>query len=135
MKLKVVFVGTVLLAFSFTQVMNAQQKKGEPWTIPAEYKKMANPVAKDDANLKLGASSWAKNCASCHGKTGLGDGPKGRMTKTFPGDFSGAAFQGFSDGDMFYQTKFGRGEMPAYDKKIPDNEIWAMVHHMRSFKK
>ena len=51
MKLKVVFVGTVLLAFSFTQVMNAQQKKGEPWTIPAEYKKMANPVAKDDANL------------------------------------------------------------------------------------
>ncbi len=135
MKLKVVFVGTVLLAFSFTQVMNAQQKKGEPWTIPAEYKKMANPVAKDDANLKLGASSWAKNCASCHGKTGLGDGPKGRMTKTFPGDFSGAAFQGFSDGDIFYQTKFGRGEMPAYDKKIPDNEIWAMVHHMRSFKK
>jgi len=135
MKLKVVFVGTVLLAFSFTQVMNAQQKKSEPWTIPAEYKKMANPVAKDDANLKLGASSWAKNCASCHGKTGLGDGPKGRMTKTFPGDFSGAAFQAFSDGEMFYQTKFGRGEMPAYDKKIPDNEIWAMVHQMRSFKK
>ncbi|MCU0409749.1 MAG: cytochrome c [Bacteroidales bacterium] len=135
MKLKVVFVGTVLLAFSFTQVMNAQQKKGEPWTIPAEYKKMANPVAKDDANLKLGASSWAKNCASCHGKTGLGDGPKGRMTKTFPGDFSAAAFQAFTDGEMFYQTKMGRGEMPAYDKKIPDNEIWAMVHHMRSFKK
>lgn len=135
MKLKVVFVGTVLLAFSFTQVMNAQQKKGEPWTIPAEYKKMANPVAKDDANLKLGASSWAKNCASCHGKTGLGDGPKGRMTKTHPGDFSGAAFQAYSDGDMFYQTKTGRGEMPAYDKKIPDNEIWAIVHHMRTFKK
>ena len=84
---------------------------------------------------KLGASSWAKNCASCHGKTGLGDGPKGRMTKTFPGDFSGAAFQAFADGEMFYQTKIGRGEMPAYDKKIPDNEIWAIVHHMRTFKK
>ncbi|MCI0522385.1 MAG: cytochrome c [Bacteroidales bacterium] len=135
MKFKVLFVSTVLLAFSVTQVMNAQQKKGEPWTIPAESKKMANPVAKDDATLKLGASSWAKNCASCHGKTGLGDGPKGRMTKTFPGDFSSAAFQAYTDGDIFYQTKVGRGEMPAYDKKIPDNEIWALVHHMRSFKK
>lgn len=135
MKLKIVLAGTVLLAFSVTQVMDAQQKKGEPWTIPAEYKKMANPVPKDDVNLKLGASSWAKNCASCHGKTGLGDGPKGRMTKTSPGNFSSAEFQALADGDMFYQTKTGRGEMPAYDKKVPDNEMWAIVHHMRTFKK
>jgi len=41
MKLKVLFVGTVLLAFGLTQVVDAQQKKGEPWVIPAEYKKMA----------------------------------------------------------------------------------------------
>lgn len=135
MKLKVLFVGTVLMAFGLTQVMNAQQKKGEPWTIPAEYKKMANPVTKDDASVKAGQVSYMKNCASCHGKTGLGDGPKGRMTKTFPGDFSGAAFQGYADGEMFYQTKFGRGEMPAYDKKIPDNEMWSIVNYMRTLKK
>lgn len=135
MKFKVLFVGAALLAFSFTQVMNAQQKKGEPWVIPAEYKKMANPVAKDDASVKAGQASFAKNCASCHGKTGLGDGPKGRMTKTFPGDFSGAAFQAYADGEMFYQTKLGRGEMPAYDKKIPDTEIWSMINYMRTLKK
>ncbi len=134
--IKVFSVMFVTAAFAFMSVTaNAQQKKGEPWVIPAEYKKMANPVAKDDASVKAGMTAYNKNCASCHGKTGLGDGPKGRMTKTFPGDFSGAAFQAYTDGEMFYQTKFGRDEMPAYDKKIPDTEIWSMIHYMRTLKK
>lgn len=80
-------------------------------------------------------TSWMKNCASCHGKTGLGDGPKGRMTKTHPGNFSTAAFQTGTDGELFYRTKVGRGEMPAYANKIPDNEIWSMVHYMRGMAK
>jgi mono/diheme cytochrome c family protein len=136
MKLRVVFAGAVLLAFSLTQAVNAQgQKKAEPWPVPDKEKKMANPVANDDATAKLGMASWAKNCASCHGKAGLGDGPKGRMCKTNPGNFADAAFQGATDGELFYRTKTGRGEMPGYDKKIPDNEIWALVHYMRTFKK
>jgi mono/diheme cytochrome c family protein len=136
MKFKSVFVSALLLTFSFSQVMNAQsQKKAEPWPVPAAEKAKVNPVACDDATMKLGMSSWAKNCASCHGKTGLGDGVKGRMGKTNPGDFSTAEFQASTDGELFYRTKAGRGEMPAFDKKIPDNEIWAMVNHMRSFKK
>ncbi len=130
---KVFSVMFVTAAFAFMSVTaNAQQKKGEPWVIPAEYKKMANPVASDDASVKAGQVAFARNCASCHGKTGLGDGPKGRMLKTFPGDFSGAAFQAYTSGEMFYQTKFGRGEMPAYDKKIPDTEIWNMVNYMKT---
>jgi len=130
---KVFSVMFVTAAFAFMSVTaNAQQKKGEPWVIPAEYKKMANPVASDDASVKAGQVAFAKNCASCHGKTGLGDGPKGRMCKTFPGDFSGATFQAYTAGEMFYQTKFGRGEMPAYDKKIPDTEIWNMVNYMKT---
>ena len=135
MKLKVLFASTMIVAFSLTQAVNAQQKKAEAWPVPAADKAKANPVANDDANLKLGMTSWNKNCASCHGKTGLGDGPKGRMCKTHPGNFSDAAFQGGTDGELFYRTKVGRGEMPAYDKKIPENEMWALVHYMRSLKK
>jgi mono/diheme cytochrome c family protein len=136
MKLKILFASAILVAFSATQAVNAQaQKAAEPWPVPAADKAKVNPVAKDDASLKLGMTSWMKNCASCHGKTGLGDGPKGRMTKTHPGDFSGAGFQAGTDGEIYYRTKVGRGEMPAYDKKIPDNEIWAMVHYMRGMAK
>ena len=136
MKFKSVFVSALLLAFSFSQVMNAQsQKKAEPWPVPDNEKCVVNPVKADDATMKLGMTSWSKNCASCHGKTGLGDGVKGRMAKTNPGNFSTAEFQAFTDGELFYRTKTGRNEMPAFDKKIPDNEIWAMVHYMRGFKK
>jgi mono/diheme cytochrome c family protein len=136
MKFKSVIVCAGLLAFSFSQVMNAQgQKKAEAWPVPATEKCKVNPVKADDATLQLGTSSWSKNCASCHGKTGLGDGVKGRMCKTNPGDFSSAEFQAFTDGELFYRTKTGRNEMPSFDKKIPENEIWALVNHMRSFKK
>jgi len=136
MKFKSVFVSALLLAFSFSQVMNAQsQKKAEPWPVPDKDKCIVNPAKADDATMKLGMTAWSKNCASCHGKTGLGDGVKGRMLKTHPGNFSSTDFQAFTDGELFYRTKAGRNEMPAFDKKIPDNEIWAMVHYMRSFKK
>lgn len=135
-KVKIISAMFLTAAFAMMSVTTyAQQKKAEPWTIPAEYQKMANPVKADDASLKAGKLSYDKLCASCHGKLGLGDGPKGRMCKVFPGDFAGATFQAQSDGVLFYQTKIGRGEMPAYDKKIPDNDIWNMVNYMRTFKK
>ena len=136
MKLRILFASALLLAFTASQTVNAQaQKKAEPWPVTPAEKSMKNPVANDDAAMKLGMAAWMKNCASCHGKTGLGDGPKGRMTKTHPGNFSTAEFQAATDGELFARTKIGRGEMPAYDKKIPDNEIWAMVHFMRGMEK
>jgi hypothetical protein len=66
---------------------------------------------------------------------GLGDGVKARALKTFPGDFSSAAYQDQTDGEHFYKTKFGRGEMPKYEGKMSDNDIWNMVNYMRTFKK
>jgi mono/diheme cytochrome c family protein len=78
---------------------------------------------------------YTKNCASCHGKAGLGDGVKARALKTFPGDFSKTDFQGQTDGDHFYKSKMGRGEMPKYEGKLADNDIWNLVNYMRTFKK
>jgi mono/diheme cytochrome c family protein len=113
----------------------AQQKKGEPWIIPDEYKQLSNPVTPDEVSVKAGQLAFEKKCALCHGKTGLGDGFKGKMCRTFPGDFSSEEFQSYTDGEIFFQTRFGRGEMPAYGKTIPDNEIWNMVNYIRTLKK
>lgn len=96
---------------------------------------MKNAVAKGDASTKAGLAVYTKNCASCHGKAGLGDGVKARALKTFPGDFAKADYQGQTDGDHFYKTKTGRGEMPKYEGKLTDDDMWNVVNYMRTFKK
>jgi mono/diheme cytochrome c family protein len=111
------------------------QEKGKPWPVADKDKNMKNPVAKGDASNKAGMALYNKNCASCHGKAGLGDGVKARALKTFPGDFSKADYQNQTDGELFYKTKVGRGEMPKYEGKIADNDIWNIVNYTRTFKK
>ena len=128
--IKVFFLSAAVLMMSATLV--AQPK---PWTVPANFKTMKNPVAKDDASTKAGKTLYDKNCASCHGKTGLGDGVKARALKTFPGDFSKAEYQDQTDGEHFYKTKTGRSEMPKYEGKMSDTDIWNTVNYMRTFKK
>jgi mono/diheme cytochrome c family protein len=127
----VLAVGAGLMAMTYTY----QQQKPKPWDVPAKYKDMKNPSKSSEAVVKAGEALYKKNCASCHGKTGMGDGVKSKTLKTFPGDFSSADFQKQTDGDMFFKTKTGRDEMPKFDKKIPDEDIWTMVNYMRSLKK
>lgn len=105
----------------------------KPWTVPDKYVKMVNPVEPD---AKEGKAIWVKHCQSCHGKTGLGDGSKAPQLKTEPGDFSKAEVQKQTDGALFYKVSEGRDDMPAFKKKLADeDEVWQVVSYMRSFKK
>ncbi len=118
--------GVMFLAFT----MPDQQSK--PWPVPDKYKKMENTVKFDKA---AATALWNKHCKSCHGKDGLGDGPKAAQLDTPSGDFTEASFQKQSDGALFYKTLEGRDDMPTFKKKIPDEEdIWQLVHYMRTFK-
>ncbi|MDP2424373.1 MAG: cytochrome c [Bacteroidales bacterium] len=138
-KSMIFFFGICIMGISMIglTVPQAQQQIPEPWPVPENFKKMKNPV--DPANKEmatLGRNAYNKHCRSCHGNKGLGDGPRAASLKTFPGDFSSAEFQKFPDGEHFYRTNVGRGEMPAYEKTIPDvEERWAIVNFMRTFKK
>jgi len=129
---------TVLLSGCLALLMLSfavPQDQPEEWPVPAEYKNMKNPVKADAESLQIGKMLYKKYCASCHGKTGLGDGPKARMLDTFSGDFSGDFYQNQTDGEHFYKTKEGRGDMPGYDGKVEDEDIWHMINYMRTFKK
>ena len=123
----------VVLAFiplaAFTQ-----PQKPKAWPAPAEMKSKANPVKSSAASIADGKEAYDKMCASCHGKKGLGDGPKAKLLETSSGDFSSTGFQAMSDGELFWKTKTGRGEMPAYKGKLTDEEIWSVVHYMRKLK-
>ena len=126
----VIMIFSALFYFSFTYVVSTE------WEVPAKYKKMENPVEMDSEGKMIAKQLYSKHCKSCHGKTGLGDGPKAAELDTPSGDFSSAEFQGQSDGELYYKTTFGRDDMPAYDKKIPEDEDrWLIVHYMRTFAK
>jgi mono/diheme cytochrome c family protein len=106
----------------------------EDWPVPGKYKKMENPVPNDKESLSIGKQLWSVHCRSCHGKSGLGDGPKAADLDTDSGDFSSSGFQEQSDGELFYKTTFGRGDMPAYENIVANEEDrWILVHYMRTF--
>lgn len=123
----------IAVVFLFGNAANAQGAKAKPWPVPDKDKAVKAPAK---ADVAAGKDLWAKHCKSCHGSKGLGDGPKAGTLKTNPGDFSSAAFQGSTDGELFFRTSKGRDEMPSYEKKIPEaNDRWALVAFMRTLKK
>jgi mono/diheme cytochrome c family protein len=123
---------TSLAVLLLTTTLVAQPK---PWVVPANFKTMKNPIAVSDASTQAGQVLFVKTCAACHGKTGIGDGPKAKSLKTTVGDFSKAVSQNQTDGEHFYKTKTGRGDMPKYEGKLSDDDIWNVVNYIRTLKK
>jgi mono/diheme cytochrome c family protein len=108
----------------------------KPWNVPADKAKTANSVKTSAASIAEGKTLWSTHCASCHGKTGIGDGAKASTLNTAPPDFTKSSFQSQTDGSIFYKTAEGRGDMPSFKKKIADqDDIWNLVNYMRSLKK
>ena len=114
--------------FAFTSVDQAK------WEVPAKFQKMQNPTdSEDEEGLEIGEELFMKHCKSCHGSEGLGDGPKAADMKGDLGDFSSEEFQAQSDGTLFYKSKFGKDDMPNFEKKITDDEdMWYVVNFMRT---
>lgn len=46
--------------------------------IGSEYSSKKNSLAVNKDNLQAGKMLYAKNCSSCHGTSGKGDGPAGK---------------------------------------------------------
>ena len=133
--LKLLLPGSTVLVLCLSLVSPNVTAQAKPWTVPANFKSMKNPVAMSDASTAAGQALYVKTCAACHGKTGLGDGPKAKSLKTMPNNFTKADYQNQTDGEQFYKTKTGRGDMTKYEGKLSDDDIWNLVNYMRTFKK
>ena len=121
---------TLAIVALIAQSFFVPAEQDDKWVIPEKFLNMENPVS---GQLGLGKDMYALHCKSCHGKEGLGDGPKADKLDTEAGDFSSEEFQAQSDGVLFYKTWVGKDEMPAYDKKMSQTEAWACVNYMRKF--
>ena len=130
-KIKTLLLFLSLIIFTMYSFKSVTQ---DEWKVPAEYQTMKNPTnASDKENLSIGKSLYSKHCKSCHGKEGLGDGPKAADQDGDLGDFSSDATQSQSDGALFYKITTGRDDMPKFSKKLPDDEDrWLIVNYMRT---
>jgi mono/diheme cytochrome c family protein len=106
----------------------------DEWVVPEKYVNMKNPTD-PSVDMNIGKALYKKHCQSCHGAEGYGDGTKAAGLKGDLGDFSSEEFHAQTDGELFYKTSFGRGDMPEYTKKMPDDEDrWLIVNYMRTLK-
>lgn len=132
-KLKLIaLMGFVSFVFaSFTVFIQSK------WEVPAKFKSMKNPTnATDKENATEGKALFAKQCTSCHGKKGLGDGSKAPELKGDLGDFTSAAFQKQTDGELYFKITEGRDDMPSFKKKVAEAEDrWLIVNYIRTLKK
>ncbi|SRR5260370_40895883 len=99
--------------------------------------KLTNPVAADAASLAAGKQVYDRQCASCHGDHGKGDGPMGEEMNPGPGDLSGADWKhGSSDAEVFAVIRDGvkYTGMRAYGRKLTTHQMWDVVNYVRGFR-
>lgn len=84
------------------------------------------------------AENWKTHCIACHGKDGKGQTKAGRMAGVK--DQTDAQYQGtLKDEKMFSAIKegfsdAGKEKMKPFKDKLSDEEIKALISHVRSFK-
>jgi len=80
------------------------------------------------------ATIYNRECVSCHGRDGRGRTRRGRQTHAR--DMTSREWQDdTSDERLFNSISNGRGKMPAFRKKISENDIDALVSYVRRMRR
>ena len=104
----------------------------EEWVAPARAAKKKNPIESDAASLEKGKALYVKECASCHGDKGKGDGPAVKDLEKKPADITTKKTMDQSDGAFFWKLTEGRKPMPSYEKTFTEEERWHVINYMRT---
>ncbi len=103
---------------------------------PDAIRQRKNPIAPSEQALQQARSIYKDKCTSCHGDTGKGDGSDAMMYDPPPSDLSDARhMRKFTDGDLYYRITVGKKPMPAFEKRLTEEQRWELVLLVRSFVK
>ncbi len=85
-------------------------------------------------SLVRGRELWKIYCVTCHGVTGMGDGPVSMSNATRMGPFAGVfpvvTAMGRSDGYIYNLIRVGGDRMPSYQRIAPEDR-WHLVNYTR----
>ena len=106
----------------------------EGWEAPDEAKKIVNSYEGNKIAAQKGGVLYQRLCWTCHGKTGLGDGPAGKNLNPKPKNFNLESVQKQSDGELFWKISNGKGMMLPYKHSLSEEQLWQLVNFIRTFK-
>lgn len=90
-------------------------------------------------NAAEAKDNWTKHCAKCHGEDGKGQTKMGKQAGAK--DYTDAKVQADIKDDKAFKvikeglSVEGKKKMDPYAEKLTDEEIKALVAHIRTFKK
>lgn len=80
------------------------------------------------------AQVFNKHCSSCHGKDGRAKTWKSRV-RYHARDLTDSVWQSSVTDERIFNSVFnGRGKMPAFGKKLSQNDVDALVKYVRAFR-
>lgn len=106
--------------------------------LPEAYAKAKNPLPRDRATVERGAKVYGDNCASCHGKTGEGDGEAAKDLNPKPANLAWLAETPMSQWDpyMFWTVSEGgeqfKTAMPAFKDTLSQDDIWSVIAYIQA---
>lgn len=138
----------LLFAIIFTALFvsacggGAQPEKsetGEKNDVPAPYAGKVNPFEGKADAAATGKGLYDANCLSCHGATGLGDGPASAALTPKPANLVEGLKEDSVD-FVFYRTAEGgmmapyNSSMPAWKDSLSEDERWQIITYLETFK-
>ena len=136
---RVISVTTLCAALAASLAARASQDHQHPAAGGAhhhpEAAKLKNPVAADATSIAAGKDLYEKNCVSCHGTGGKGDGKMAETLKTKPADLTDAEWKhGSTDGEIYTVIHDGikTAGMRAFSPKLTEHQLWDVVNYLRS---
>ncbi|MEZ5853441.1 MAG: c-type cytochrome [Hyphomicrobiaceae bacterium] len=105
--------------------------------VPQAYDNAKSTVQPSPETTAAGAELYSANCASCHGKDGLGDGDASNALSPSPALLAFMIRRPISVDEYLLWSISEGGEqfqsaMPAFKSKLKRDEIWQIVAYMRA---
>ncbi len=109
------------------------QNATEGWRAPTRATKKKNPIAFEGNSIAQGKIIYVRECLSCHGTTGKGDGPSASGLEKHPGDLTNPQkMNQQSDGELFWKITEGNKPMPSSKATLTEEERWHAVNYLRT---
>jgi mono/diheme cytochrome c family protein len=131
--LSVIIFGLVVSCLLFpVKSFSGDAGSDNEWKAPARAAKKQNPIPADANSIAVGKTVYTKECFSCHGTAGKGDGPAAKDLEKSPGNLSDPKMWDQTDGALFWKITTGKKPMASYENLLTEEQRWHVINYTRT---